>query len=675
MHSNVNEISFRKDYMKTELYSLAKIFSDYIYRIPDYQRGYSWTKTELSDFWDDLVRLNENNNHYVGVLTLDPVVPEKYKSWNSDAWLINSKSYTPYYVVDGQQRLTTSIILIKAIVLTAREKNIDMLNYTRIEEIEKKYLFEKMPGTESVSFLFSYENDNPSYNYLSKYIFLDQKPVQKNENETIYTSNLCDAKNFFLERLAELEKNGLETIFKKITQNFLFNIYQISEDIDVFVTFETMNNRGKPLSYLELLKNRLIYVSSLLLECSDDTKKKIRQDINDCWKDIYHYLGKNKDSKLQDDDFLDAHFQIYDFKKDVLDKYKKTDYKVRMMEDYRCQSKILLSAYFVPTLINSELGIQEISKYIQSLKDSIAKWYTIHNPIESQYNPQIQEYLNKLKYVASRSRTVRLLSRRPNFDIPKVFTLLMLLKERNNTKILNFLYSLERMLFITSCYNGFYYAIELNDKASLYQTFEDYKKGNINIDDVVARFDKVSQTFMSTNNISTLIKYYSKEGFYESQFDIKYFMYEYELELMKQSKTTVTKLNLDEFFFSSDNTIEHIYPKHARNTYWTGLYSKYSDTQKKSIRNSLGNLVAVSKEKNVQLKNANFSIKKDNNNGLGYKYGTYSEIDLTKFNDWSINEIKKRGIMLVDFLQKRWNIKISEDTVGKLTFLGLHNIK
>lgn len=83
-------------------------------------------------------------------------------------------------------------------------------------------------------------------------------------------------------------------------------MYIISDDIDVYVTFETMNNRGKPLSNLELLKNRLIYVSTLL-NVADADKSRLRRDINECWKKIYHILGKSKERVLLDDEFLVTH--------------------------------------------------------------------------------------------------------------------------------------------------------------------------------------------------------------------------------------------------------------------------------------------------------------------------------------------------------------------------------
>ncbi len=88
---------------------------------------------------------------------------------------------------------------------------------------------------------------------------------QANE-ETIYTNNLDNAKLFFKNQIASANKSEIEDFYKRVTQNLLFNIFTISEEIDVCVAFETMNNRGRPLSYLELLKNRLIYLSLKLNE-------------------------------------------------------------------------------------------------------------------------------------------------------------------------------------------------------------------------------------------------------------------------------------------------------------------------------------------------------------------------------------------------------------------------
>ena len=114
--------------MREQLSSLSKLFTEHLFRIPDFQRGYAWTKKEIEDFWQDLLRLKPQHNHYVGVLTLEKVKEPKYSTWLEDNWMISSRGYTPFYVVDGQQRLTTSIVLLSAIVDTMVNKNIEKLN-------------------------------------------------------------------------------------------------------------------------------------------------------------------------------------------------------------------------------------------------------------------------------------------------------------------------------------------------------------------------------------------------------------------------------------------------------------------------------------------------------------------------------------------------------------------
>lgn len=87
--------------MESTLFSLSKIFNERLFRIPDYQRGYAWTEKQLKDFWNDLEQLEDGKNHYTGVITLEPVEDNISSNWYDDAWIISSKSYYPYYIVDG----------------------------------------------------------------------------------------------------------------------------------------------------------------------------------------------------------------------------------------------------------------------------------------------------------------------------------------------------------------------------------------------------------------------------------------------------------------------------------------------------------------------------------------------------------------------------------------------
>ncbi|WP_332914085.1 DUF262 domain-containing protein [Algoriphagus boritolerans] len=104
-----------------ELYSISEIFDKRVLRIPDFQRGFSWGERQLDDFWDDLEKVSQSKIHYTGLLTIERVkiLANNIAKWNDTLFLVNAddnSKYVPYYIVDGQQRVTTAIILITSIL-------------------------------------------------------------------------------------------------------------------------------------------------------------------------------------------------------------------------------------------------------------------------------------------------------------------------------------------------------------------------------------------------------------------------------------------------------------------------------------------------------------------------------------------------------------------------------
>jgi len=307
-----------------ELESLKSIFKDGIFKIPDYQRGYAWSEKQLVDFWEDILNLPEKKRHYTGVLTLKKVESKVWSKWNDEVWLIKDKGYKPYHIVDGQQRMTTVVIFIQAMIEIVqglpqnKDKKLNdiYIGSYSLKEIKETYLVISQPPNFIINtYLFGYEKDNPSFKFL-KHKILKEEGGGKIE-ETFYTLNLENAKLFFIDNIRKvLNEQGLEqleVLFRKVTQNLMFNKYEIGDDFDVFVAFETMNNRGKQLSNLELLKNRLIYLTTLYEsdELGNEERIALRKKINDSWKGVYHQLGRNKERKLNDDDFLIAHWIMY----------------------------------------------------------------------------------------------------------------------------------------------------------------------------------------------------------------------------------------------------------------------------------------------------------------------------------------------------------------------------
>lgn len=638
--------------MDSSLISVSKIFTERLLRIPDYQRGYAWTAKEVSDFWNDLVHLEDNKSHYVGVLTLEDVPEKNINGWVEDHWIIRSRSYAPYFIVDGQQRMTTIIILIQSIIEEVKNKGVDIqLNYTDIEEIQKKFIFEtKQKNSPSRSYIFGYDKDNPSYEYLKQEIFKEHSINSSKLENTIYTQNLSNAKKFFSEKINPLSIPEIENLYKKVTQHFLFNIYSLDEEIDTYVAFETMNNRGKILSHLELLKNRLIYLTTKLPE-PDDEKDSLRHAINECWKSMYHFLGKDIKKRLSDDEFLYHHYILY-FKElpattDDSDKYVYEEnlyYTLNhgvILSGRDEHKRVLIDDIFSAKPLtdktrNHEVTAEFISNYVKNLKRSVETWYNLHNPDESTYPPEVREWLSRLTKIPS-WRSCRIL-------------LLELLNNGSSKKSIVAILSLvERLLFIQT------------------MLLDSYHFRNINLVELALKFKKEGNTDKLESHIrietDKLLKYAHKEfslKFKDSDFynwgGLKYFLYEYEYSLQSTSKTNRTKLDWDEFRRKEKdvdyNTIEHIYPQRARHSSWTVLFDKYSSKDRKKLRHTIGNLVPLSLKKNASLSNRPFLEKVSK----GFRYGCYSENEITCFDSWGPNQIKDRSYRLLAFMDKRWEL-------------------
>lgn len=644
--------------MKTDLFSVSKIFTERLLRIPDYQRGYAWNEKQLKDYWADLVQLESGKNHYIGVLTLEDVPNNIVDTWDDDQWIIKAKNYAPFYVVDGQQRLTTTIILIQAI--TESIENGVKLNFTTVDDIKKKYLFDSKDEGVSRSYIFGYEKDNPSYEYLKTKIFLEKTPSSYRAQETIYTHNLEYAKRFFIEKLSKITVTDIEQIYTKVTQSLLFNIYAISNDIDVFVAFETMNNRGKELSHLELLKNRLIYLTTKFI-VEDYERAALRKLINDSWKSIYHYLGKNKQKPLDDDLFLENHFLLYFG--DILSEDVDDRYKVRYLHRrYRLHFKeYLLESKFTAKNISepgkNQLTLTEVKKYAESLKDSVEAWYQILNPLDSDYSGEEKLWLEKLC--------------RQGIE-PVAPLIMVFFQQETKVKLrIELLQVIERFTFFVYLVRHQHYMdvdnymfLELSTRL----TKREISAAKV-IEEIEERLDKTKKD----KQLITVIKdSFKRHGFYNWR-GIKYFLYEYDLHLKSQSKTNRDKIVWESFIEDSTDhhTVEHIYPQRPRKDCWTKPYEKYSSQEKSLLRHSLGNLVPLSRSKNSSFQNSCFETKLGTEaNKIGFRYGSYAENEIACKSTWTANDILERGLRLLTFMEDRWGVTFG-DNAEKIRVLNL----
>jgi hypothetical protein len=613
--------------------NLLELFTQKVFRIPDYQRGYAWEEKQLSELWDDLDEITSENGilkqHYTGTIFL-----EEIDSLPEGKWL-TSKFYN---IVDGQQRLTTIVILI-----------FEMLKETESGYCErrKNELFEIFIAKKNLSetneiYKFGYMDTNQNNKYLLKNIFEDNKIILETDCQNIYSKNLSNAKEYFSRRIKELTDEQKELLFRKIISTLKFDIRTIEKDLDVQVVFETMNNRGKPLTVLEKLKNRLIYLTEKL-DVEPAERKILRNKINDAWGKIYSSLSQDPNQALDEDIFLSAHLSLYNDPQGNVFSEKSAEEKVFKMfcnkpEKYEEKS----------------ISYQKIEDYIISLSDLAPIWHEIHHSID---------LVRKILLLNS-SKEIKIF----------LAALFKNTEKRKNDRQFT-LELLERLLFRNSIPGMWCTNIEYNMSHKAREFYKDeIRIPSLNnfLDDLIKGAVNQQSVINAFRNLFSYER--GNKGFYR-WWGLKYFLFEYEGKLKKEYNETDNKISLVDFY---NVQIEHIMPQ-AWQDFWKDEMEDFTKTinedkkeqARKVLLNTLGNLTILG-AKNQPLKNKSWNCKKD-----WFSTGSYNEIEVSKFDKWNYKSIQQRGRKMLKFLCEKVqdNFTLDDNTISQILFDADYIIK
>lgn len=698
-----------------ELKCLQTLFDKKLLRIPDYQRGYTWQHKQLKDFWEDLLNLPGKHTHYTGVLTLQEVSSDEISESENEYWLVEFHSYRLYHIVDGQQRLTTFLIFLQAFIEFVKslpdnaaktDEEIYIVESLSIAQVTRDYLFKTRPtGVQFRTYKFGYTDDNPSYDYL-RYRILGEGGAGTIE-ESFYTLNLDYAKRYFACQLAGLYRDSgllaIRDIYRKLTQRCLLNEYIVSPQFDVFVSFETMNNRGKNLSALELLKNRLIYLTTIYDDADLDSADRsgLRDAINGAWREIYRQLGRNKLRPLNDDDFLKAHWTMFfkysrrtgrDYINFLLDEeftpqkvHKKAEREVpgEVPEEQRSDLDLgdaeddpsdhnEVSSEEPMVVLTAQLSPKEIREFVDSLKVSVVHWFNSWCPdMAAGMATEEQQWIERLNRVGI------------TYFRPLVMAILK--NEQSVEKRIEAFKSIERFIFV-----AFYLtAANRNYRSNEFlRAAREIERDGITVDVIRARLDAALAYAFDTDGTLRTGDFYNRlhkhfksgDGYYDWA-GLTYFLYEYELYLL--STTRQAKFRWTDLLKRPKDTIsiEHIYPQ-TETPDWVESFGAIESGQRRFYNRTLGNLLLLSAAINSQLQNDSFEEKKKpkyNAAGVksrnGYRDGSHSEIEVAEQDKWGPEEIYKRGIRLLSFMEWRWNFKIkNDDEKRRLLFPGFEEV-
>lgn len=231
-------------------YHIYEIFSsdgNFYYTIPKYQREYTWSYREWEALYDDI---SENNDEYfIGSIICIPL----------------GDAINPYLeVIDGQQRLTTVSLFLTAIYTRLKE-HADYLSEDDgdvLPSLRKSLKSKNSPN--EMKLVPQVQNFNKDdYDYLLNEVGLRKATAPKHAYYSMRKIARCYT--YFLKRLdKEIEGmdgdgavNFLLGKYNKVKQAMLVKI-EVSTHSDAYVLFESLNNRGTPLTAIDLMKNLIM---------------------------------------------------------------------------------------------------------------------------------------------------------------------------------------------------------------------------------------------------------------------------------------------------------------------------------------------------------------------------------------------------------------------------------
>lgn len=618
-----------KNVGKKSVFELFPIDKKTIFEVPKYQRAYTWGQKDQEALFNDIIQ--NNNGYFLG----STIVVNNETDDTKDPIFI---------VIDGQQRLTTLSILLLSIYckLTdykdtlSEEQEADLINLRR-ELVVKK---DNKKCTRLV--LQSQNHNNDDF----KNLFYDKKLIDENIKDLKNTGNRLIYQAFkrftnYIENYIDEEKQNdnisdettiLFDLLNKVNSSF-FIFIQVETNTDAYMMFESLNNRGVPLTVVDLIKNSLISIAD---------KNKEADDYYEKWTNILSNLSN--DYKIEER-FLRQYYNAFRYE---INKPYKTDGKTQFYFGSVATRSTILNIY--EKLIKSDY-----KKTIDDLTEK-SEYYSLFinnenskNQIESLIEPFSN--LDKIQGAPSYILLLYLMSNKEQMN----------LTDEILAEIINYLVSFFVRRNITDFPNTrnltkiFMEIIELvrNIKGEkVYYKIVEYLKVNSSSDEEFKNKLKGPLYLDNPDATRFLLCYY--EDYYKTN--------EIYTDLWERDKNKKFVWTIEHIFPEGDNI-----PQSWVNMIASGDSEKAKEYLTK-YAHVLGNLTLTGY--NQKLSNMSFEDKKNRKITKSKKDGTKNEIyvgyrnglklneDIVKLDSWHIENIIERTEKLVKFFAERFTLEI-----------------
>ena len=321
-----------------DIHRLAEILRDGVYKVPEYQRNYAWEyDRQVKDLWEDLENVGtaERSDHYTGTLIV--------KQMDNVTKL--GKTYKRFELIDGQQRLTTMTILLYCICEYLISLGNDEAKKTA-QNIMSEYIFDA--DTDIYKLILNEGDDSFFRDVILK------SPTDEMTGKRATTASekrLKEAKRFFSDRVHSLSYEELQELIGKVLNKLIAIRYEVGTEGEAGLIFEVMNDRGRPLSQLDKVKNYLIYLS---YKSGDED---LAHSINESWGEILRNTASI--DRFDEDSLLRYHWIMYTGESKEYDVHR------------RLKTKLKLGT---PDILS------EVRNYVDSLKEASYIFRELNNP-------------------------------------------------------------------------------------------------------------------------------------------------------------------------------------------------------------------------------------------------------------------------------------------------------
>jgi hypothetical protein len=255
--------------------TVSKLMQGRLFRIPDYQRAYSWQKRQRDDLFADIREVHRSGrDHFMATVV----------GLARDTRVIDADEFAVVELVDGQQRITTLVVLLKAI-----EKALDPEDITE-RKIREDLLRLLVKGDDHNLVLLQTNHDSSAV--FAKYV--REGEIKRDEVTTAADENVVNAAIECEAFVRSWKSDSTLTDLVATIRHKLSMIYhELDDEGTVYRVFEVLNSRGLDVRWLDKTKSQLM--ARIYEHVEQGSRADGLHEMRTLWKDVYRRLGLDDD--------------------------------------------------------------------------------------------------------------------------------------------------------------------------------------------------------------------------------------------------------------------------------------------------------------------------------------------------------------------------------------------